>query len=75
MLGTERVCFTVQDLIRKAEAIGISSKNLQWLYSQGNNYAPPIDFDRFTNFFKYYWIAKAATAVPTLPWNPELLPE
>ncbi len=74
-LGAERVCFTVQDLIRKAEALGIPSTSLQYLYSQGNNYAPPIDFDKFTNFFNYYWVAGAVPAAPDLPWNPELLPE
>ncbi|WP_407308432.1 hypothetical protein [Acinetobacter sp.] len=74
-LGSERHAFTVEDLIRKAEAIGISTENLQWLYSQGNNFLPPIDLDKFTNFFNYYWVAKAIPAVPNMPWNPDLVPE
>jgi len=74
-LGTEKFAFTVEDLVRKAEAIGITDAGQQWLYSQGNNFAPPIDFDKFTNFFNYYWTAKAVAATPDMPWNPELLPE
>jgi len=49
-LGTEQVAWTVEDLIAKAQAIGISPGGLQWLYSQGNNYLPPINLDKFTNF-------------------------
>jgi hypothetical protein len=45
------------------------------LYSQGNNYAPPINFDRFTNFFNYYWVAKSLPNTPALAWNPSLAPE
>jgi len=74
-LGAERYAFTVEDLIKKAEAIGISGDNLQWLYSKGNNFLPPIDLDKFTNFFNYYWVAKAVPAVPSMPWNPDLEPE
>lgn len=74
-VGTEQHAFTVEDIIRKAEAIGVPPDNLQWLYSQGNNYLPPIDLDKFTNFFNYYWIAKSIPATPTLAWNPDLVPE
>ena len=73
-LGTERHAYTVEDLAAKAEAIGIES-GFSWMYSQGNNYVPPIDLDKFTNFFNYYWVAKAVTSVPDLPWNPKLAPE
>jgi hypothetical protein len=73
--GTETHSFTAQDLIRKAEVLGISEDQAQWLYSQGNNYAPPIDLDKFTNFFNYYWIAKALPSVPDLAWNPTVAPE
>jgi hypothetical protein len=72
--GTERFAFTVEDLIAKASALGISD-DLSWLYSQGNNYLPPIDLDKFTNFFNYYWIARSIPATPDLPWNPTLAPE
>ena len=34
----------------------IYEENLDWLYSQGNNFVPPINLDKFTNFFNYYWI-------------------
>lgn len=74
-VGAERVVFTVQDLMRKAEALGVSPGSWQWLYSQGNNYLPPINLDKFTNFFNYYWVAKAVTTLPDMPWNTELLPE
>jgi len=74
-LGPDRYAFTIEDLIAKAEAIGISPGSLSWMYSQGNNYLPPIDLDKFTNFFNYYWVAKALPAVPSLSWNPTLAPE
>ena len=74
-LGAEQVVFTVQDIIKKAEAIGVSPGGQQWLYSQGNNYLPPINIDKFTNFFNYYWVAKAVSPKPVMSWNPELAPE
>lgn len=74
-IGTERFCFTVQDIISKAGRVGIETKNQNWLYSQGNNFCPPINFDKFTNFFNYYWVAKALTSTPDMGWNPEKLPE
>ena len=74
-LGTEKYAFTVQDLINKATVLGVDSSNQRWLYSQANNYLPPIDIDRFSNFYNYYWIANAVASKPTLSWNPELLPE
>lgn len=74
-LGTQTYAFTVQDLINKARAVGITSNGLQWLYSQSNNYVPPIDIDKFANFFNYFWTAKAEQAPPNMPWNSELLPE
>ena len=75
MVGTERVSFTVQDLVAKAKRVGIESSSQNWLYSQGNNFAPPIDFDRFSNFFNYFWIANAVQSTPPMGWNPEKLPE
>jgi hypothetical protein len=74
-VGAETQAFTVQDLIAKAKAIGISDQLETWLYSQSNNYLPPIDIDRFANFYNYYWIAKALPATQVTPWNAELLPE
>lgn len=74
-VGAERHAFTVQDLINKAATIGISPTSMTWLYSQGNNYLPPIDLDKFTNFFNYYWVARAIPAKPALAWNPTLAPE
>lgn len=74
-LGKEQVTFTVQDLLNKADALGVSPGGLQWLYTQGHNYVPPIDLDKFTNFFNYYWVAKAIPATPEMAWNTELLPE
>ena len=74
-VGTETVSFTVQDLIRKAEVLGVSSDQASWLFSQANNYLPPIDLDRFTNFFNYYWVAKALPTAPVMDWNPTCAPE
>ena len=73
--GADSYAFTVEDLINKAGALGIDIETLYWLYSRGNNFVPPIDLDKFTNFFNYYWVAKAVTALPDMPWNTELLPE
>jgi len=74
-LGTEKIAFTVEDLLNKAKALSLDTDDLSWLYSQANTFAPPINFDKFTNFFNYYWIGKALASAPNLPWNPELLPE
>lgn len=75
-VGAETVAFTVQDLVKKAEALGISTENWStWLYSQGNNFLPPIDIDKFANFSEYFWVAKALESTPTLSWNPGLEPE
>jgi hypothetical protein len=74
-LGTTKYAYTVQDIINKANAVGITSESRQWLYSQANNYLPPIDIDKFANYFNYYWVAKSLPSVPSLPWNTELLPE
>ena len=74
-VGSEVYSFTVQDLVRKAEVLGISADQSSWLYSQGNNYAPPIDLLKFTNFFNYYWVARAIPNPPLLDWNPSLAPE
>lgn len=73
-LGSETVSFTPHDLIKKAEVLGVPS-DLTWMYSQGNNYAPPINLDKFTNFFNYVWIAPALPNSPVLSWNPTLAPE
>lgn len=74
-VGSERVAFTVEDLLNKAKVLGIDTNDLAWLYSQGSNFKPPIDFDKFTNFFDYYWVAKALPTPATPSWNPEALPE
>jgi hypothetical protein len=74
-VGNDLNTFTVQDLIKKAAALGIQTDNLDWLYSQGNNFVPPINLDKFTNFFNYYWIARSVDNAPDMPWNPELSPE
>ncbi len=74
-IGTETVTFTAQDLIRKATVLGVDTDQSKWLASQGNNYVPPIDLDKFTNFFNYYWVAKAVPNPPTLAWNATLAPE
>lgn len=74
-VGSETVTFTAQDLVRKATVLGVDQDQSNWLSSQGNNYAPPIDLDKFTNFFNYYWVAGALPNQVQLPWNPTLAPE
>lgn len=73
-LGTERFTYTFQDLLNRASLLGIDTKTLTWLFSQGNNFLPPIDLDKFANFYNYYWIGKAVgDAAPS--WNFEREPE
>ena len=74
-VGAELVTFTVQDLLAKADRMGVGGDNQSWLYSQGNNFTPPIDFDKFSSFFNYYWVAKAVPSTSEMAWNPEKLPE
>lgn len=74
-LGSEQVVFTAEDIINKAKTLGVSPNSLHWLYSEGHNYLPPIDLDKFTNFFNYYWVGDLLPTAPDMPWNPELLPE
>lgn len=74
-VGSQKFAFTTQDLIKKAAALGIDTTTRNWLYTQGSNYLPPIDIDKFANFYQYYWIAKAVDSVPSMAWNTELLPE
>jgi len=74
-LGSERYAFTVQDIVNKAKALGISAESLEWLYSQSNNYLPPIDIDKFANFYNYFWVANSLPTKPVLAWNPDLAPE
>jgi hypothetical protein len=71
--GSETVAFTVQDLLNKAKVLGMDTNDLSWLYAQANNFRPPIDFDKFTNFFNYYWIG--ASLQPDTAWNPTWQPE
>lgn len=74
-LGSEEVAFTVNDLIRRAETLGINAADMNWLYSQAHNFAPPISIDKFANYYNYFWVAKALAAKPTLSWNLALEPE
>lgn len=74
-VGSETFSFTPQDLIRKAGVLGVPEEQSDWLFSQGNNYAPPIDFDKFTNFFNYFWIADAIATPADMAWNPTNAPE
>jgi len=75
-VGSEKVVFTPQDIVNKAASMGIGRSNDQtWLYSQSNNFVPPIDLDKFANFFNYYWVANVIPTPNPMPWNEELLPE
>lgn len=73
--GTDTQVFTFNDLMKKASTIGIGADNHDWLYTESHNYAPPIDFDKFANYFNYYWVAKCLPTPPSLLWNPNNLPE
>ena len=73
--GPEVISFTFNDLLNKAKAIGIQRADQDWLYAESHNYVPPIDFDKFANFFNYYWVAKCMPTAPVLAWNPTLAPE
>jgi hypothetical protein len=73
-VGTETFSFTSQDIVNKAKVLGLNADQ-RWLYSQGNNLVPPINFSKFVDFFTYYWVAQALPNRPSLPWNPDLLAE
>ena len=74
-VGSKDYSFTPEDIINKMLVLGASSNQSTWLYSQSNNYSPPINLDKFANFYNYYWVAKALPNVESLSWNPDLIPE
>ena len=45
-VGNVKHTFTFTDIINRAKTIGIDGENLDWLYSQGNNFVPPINLDK-----------------------------
>lgn len=74
-VGTDRHIFTFQDILNRAASLGIDVSTLkQWGKSQTFNFAPPIDLDKFCNFYKYYWIAGGINH-PSMSWNPNNTPE
>lgn len=74
-VGTERHIFTFQDILNRASSLGIDVSALkQWGRSQTFNFAPPIDLDKFCNYYKYYWIS-AGINHPQMSWNLKDLPE
>ena len=46
-IGAETFTFTPQDVIRRTQVLGSSSNQATWLYSQFNNYSPPIKTNRY----------------------------
>lgn len=72
-IGSETHAFTFQDLMNRAALLGLDTEDLSWLFSQGNNFKPPISFDKFANFYQYYWV-KPSSGAPR-PWNIEGAPE
>ncbi len=73
--GSEYFAFTVEDILNKAKVLGVTASQSKWLYTKANNYVPPIDIDKFANYYNYFWVAKSLPSVPTMEWNLELLPE
>ncbi|MBT9137484.1 MAG: hypothetical protein DDT31_00015 [Syntrophomonadaceae bacterium] len=74
-VGDVTHAFTIEDILNKAKVLSIDTAHQGWLYSQGNNFRPPIDFDKFTNFFNYYWVTSSIVGAVDTPWNPEKRPE
>ena len=74
-VGTDRHIFTFQDILNRASSLGIDVSKLNiWGKSQTFNFAPPIDLDKFCNFYQYYWIGSGINH-PQMPWNPNNKPE
>lgn len=70
-IGSEEFAFTFIDILNKAKALGINTDEYDvWGRAQTFNYCPPIDLDKFANFYEYYWVANALPIPASIPWNP-----
>jgi hypothetical protein len=75
-VGAEEFAFTFRDILNKAKILGINTDKFdRWGSAQTFNFCPPINLDKFANFYEYYWVAKALPTPPSIPWNPNNDPE
>ncbi len=72
--GSTSHYFTPHDFFLKLKDLGVRDPS-EWLMSKGNNYLPPINLEKFVNFYEYYWVANAITNTPTMSWNGTCAPE
>jgi hypothetical protein len=74
--GVEEQVFSFNDVLNRCKNLGINTNDFyKWGTTTSYNFAPPIDFDKFVNYKRYYWVPKNLYKTPTINGNPELLPE
>lgn len=55
--GSEELSFTFNDILSKLDVLGVDVTNFdKWGAAQSFNFAPPINFDMFCNYTRYFWI-------------------
>ena len=74
--GVEEQVFSFNDVLNRCKNLGISTNDFyKWGTTTSYNFAPPIEFDKFVNYKRYYWVPKNLYKTPTINGNPELIPE
>lgn len=72
--GNQKHYFTPHDFMLKLKNMGVRDPDT-WLMSKGNNYVPPINLEKFVNFYEYFWVGNAVKNPPVMPWNKSNSPE
>jgi hypothetical protein len=58
---------TFKDVLTRLETLGIDLTNFSdWGAVQSYNFSLPIDYDKFTNYSQYYWIAPTVSGYESL---------
>lgn len=75
-VGTEEHVFSFNDVLNHCKNLKIDTDLFhRWGATISFNLAPPIDYDKFVNYKRYYWIAKSLYQTPIINGNPTLSPE
>lgn len=72
--GSKTHYFTPHDILLTLGNMGVADPK-EWLKATGNNYIPPIDINKFVNFYEYFWVANAMKSAPEMAWNQSNSPE
>lgn len=71
--GAEKYVTSFDDIVQKLNLLGTDVDAMhEWCRSPSFNFAPPIDFDKFTNFSRYRWVAKSIPHATTRTYNEKL---